>query len=288
MGESAGANSVALHMMSPLSCGLFNRAILQSAGATPRWGFVSKEEALRRSIKLADELGCEFDRNDAEGTLECLRDKPHQDITAKEYNVADYILNFFPFVPTIDETFLPYEPKDLLNKGLVKDISILIGNNANEGYWSLLYLLPSLFPNNELKISDRDLTEEQYQLAVDSIFSFYPKAVQKLIGHEYMDKFYGRDALFKALDLMAGDVDMACNTEEFAQKLSMKGNRVYRYYYNHQSSVDPWPTWSGAKHGDELEFTFAIPMKNPENYSAKEIKFARDIITYWTNFVKNG
>merc|ERR1711879_851662 len=46
--------------------------------------------------------------------------------------------------------------------------------------------------------------------------------------------------------------------------------------------------WSGAKHGDELEFTFAIPMKTPENYSAKEIKFARDIITYWTNFVKNG
>ena len=37
MGESAGANSVALHMMSPLSCGLFKRAILQSSGATPRW-----------------------------------------------------------------------------------------------------------------------------------------------------------------------------------------------------------------------------------------------------------
>jgi acetylcholinesterase len=51
MGESAGANSVALHLMSPLSCGLFKRAILQSTGATPRWGFMTREEGLERSVK---------------------------------------------------------------------------------------------------------------------------------------------------------------------------------------------------------------------------------------------
>ena len=51
MGESAGANSVALHMMSPLSCGLFKRAILQSAGATPRWGFITREESLNRDAE---------------------------------------------------------------------------------------------------------------------------------------------------------------------------------------------------------------------------------------------
>ena len=54
-----------------------------------------------------------------------------------------------------------------------------------------------------------------------------------------------------------------------------RGNPVYRYFYNHQSSVDPWPTWSGSKHGDETEFTFGLPLKSPELYSAKEIKFSR-------------
>ena len=49
MGESAGANSVALHLLSPLSCGLFHRAILQSSGATPRWGFMNTTEAINRS-----------------------------------------------------------------------------------------------------------------------------------------------------------------------------------------------------------------------------------------------
>ena len=31
-----------------------------------------------------------------------------------------------------------------------------------------------------------------------------------------------------------------------------------------------------------------MPLSNPREYTANEIKFARDIITYWTNFAKNG
>ena len=49
MGESAGASSAALHMVSPLSCKLFHKAILQSAGLTPRWGYVTPEVAKERS-----------------------------------------------------------------------------------------------------------------------------------------------------------------------------------------------------------------------------------------------
>ena len=49
MGESAGANSVALHMVSPLSCKLFNKAILQSTGLKTTWGYTSPEVAEERS-----------------------------------------------------------------------------------------------------------------------------------------------------------------------------------------------------------------------------------------------
>ena len=41
---------------------LFKRAILQSTGATPRWGFITREEAMKRSIRLAEELDCSYDR----------------------------------------------------------------------------------------------------------------------------------------------------------------------------------------------------------------------------------
>ena len=131
----------------------------------------------QRSIKLAEELNCSYDKNAVEDTLECLRDKDFDAITSKEYFVGDYILNYFPFVPTVDDTFMPRSPKTMLEMNYFKDISILIGSNANEGYWSLMYLLPDMFPNNELKVSDRTLTEEKYMEAVSKIFSFYPESV---------------------------------------------------------------------------------------------------------------
>ena len=42
-----------------------------------------------------------------------------------------------------------------------------------------MYLLEDMFPNNELKMSDRDLSQEKYEQAVDKIFSFYPKPVSE-------------------------------------------------------------------------------------------------------------
>ena len=49
MGQGSGAESVALHLMSPKSKDLFQRAIIQSSGATPRWGFLSTKNAMKRS-----------------------------------------------------------------------------------------------------------------------------------------------------------------------------------------------------------------------------------------------
>ena len=49
MGQSAGGVSVALHMMSPMSKGLFQRAIIESAGASPTWGFITNEQSVKRT-----------------------------------------------------------------------------------------------------------------------------------------------------------------------------------------------------------------------------------------------
>ena len=57
MGESAGAGSVALHMVSPKSCRLFSRVILQSTALTPPWGWVSRDEALQSGGKVVMHFG---------------------------------------------------------------------------------------------------------------------------------------------------------------------------------------------------------------------------------------
>ena len=47
-GESAGAASVGLHLLSPLSRNLFAQAILQSASPVVPWGVITKEESVLR------------------------------------------------------------------------------------------------------------------------------------------------------------------------------------------------------------------------------------------------
>ena len=55
MGESAGANSVALHMVSPKSKGLFNKAILQSTGLQTRWAYFDNEKSKQVFIPIHKE-----------------------------------------------------------------------------------------------------------------------------------------------------------------------------------------------------------------------------------------
>lgn len=47
-GESAGAVSVSLHLLSPLSRDLFQRAILESGSPTAPWAIITREEAKLR------------------------------------------------------------------------------------------------------------------------------------------------------------------------------------------------------------------------------------------------
>jgi hypothetical protein len=58
MGQGSGAESVALHLMSPISKNLFQRAIIHSAGATPRWGFLTNEQSLIRSGSFFVSICC--------------------------------------------------------------------------------------------------------------------------------------------------------------------------------------------------------------------------------------
>ena len=62
MGESAGACSVSLHLLSPLSRNLFSQAIMQSASATVPWGVITKEESLIRGLRLAELMNCPHDK----------------------------------------------------------------------------------------------------------------------------------------------------------------------------------------------------------------------------------
>ena len=138
-------------------------------------------------VKLAKLVGCEENETNNSTTVECLQNKESKELLKKEYEVEEYTINFFPFVPTVDQNFLPASPKKMMRHGTIDpSVDVLIGNNANEGFWSLMYYLPDLMPNKELNDSQKILDDAEYHKYVHDIFNFHPKRVSSFHLHVHV------------------------------------------------------------------------------------------------------
>ena len=65
-------------------------------------------------------------------------------------------------------------------------------------------------------------------------------------------------------------------------------NDVYLYLFEHRASNNPWPSWTGVLHGDEIAFVFGEPLNPALGYTQLERQLAKDMMTYWANFAKTG
>lgn len=86
-GESAGAASVSMHLLSPLSRNLFSQAIMQSGSATAPWATVDREETIIRGLRLAEAVGCPHSRANLSTALDCLRTINASTLVNNEVNV---------------------------------------------------------------------------------------------------------------------------------------------------------------------------------------------------------
>ena len=126
------------------------------------------------SEALAKELSCDKDTIDA--TIECLRGLNSSDILANEWSTLDWTANLWTFVPTLDGEFLEKSPEEYQKEtDFNTDVPVLLGSNANEGFWSLMYYLTDILPNRELSESEKVITEKEYKDTVANVFKFYPE-----------------------------------------------------------------------------------------------------------------
>nr|AAK09373.1 acetylcholinesterase precursor [Schizaphis graminum] len=283
-GESAGAVSVSLHLLSPLSRNLFNQAIMESGSSTAPWAILSREESFNRGLKLAKAMGCPDDRNTIHKTVECLRKANSSVMVEKEW---DHVaICFFPFVPVVDGAFLDDHPQKSLSTNNFKKTNILMGSNSEEGYYSIFYYLTELFKKEENVMVSR----ENFIKAIGQLNPNADAAVKSAIEFEYTDWFSPNDPEKNrnALDKMVGDYQFTCNVNEFAHKYALTGNNVYMYYFKHRSLNNPWPKWTGVMHGDEISYVFGDPLNPNKRYEIEEIELSKKMMRYWTNFAKTG
>jgi len=290
MGESAGACSVSLHLLSPLSRDLFSQAIMQSATALAPWGVLEKHEAMRRSMMLAKNLKCPHDSNDVRASIDCMMRKKADEIVGAEW---DNISHGFTggigvFAPVVDGSFLDVSPGQAMKRGNFKKANILLGSNRDEGNYFILYFFAQMFPR--VHEGDVFINRTQFLTAIEDAFPFSNQLQKKAIKYEYTNWLNSDDPVSNrvAVDRITGDWEFTCPVVDFAHKYAETGNNVYMYYFTEVASVSPWPKWSGAMHADEIVFVFGQPLNLSQGYNKKEIELSRQIMSYWANFAKTG
>ncbi|CAH1267860.1 CES2 [Branchiostoma lanceolatum] len=281
-GQSAGGLSVGLLVLSPLTDGLFHRAISQSGAATTLPTRANRNMTVENFVRFS---GMCQQLSPSE-TLECLKSAPLEEFIKVQPSV---LWND----PVIDGYFLPDHPRTLLKNGPVKHIEYLMGVTNHEMGHIIAQDNPTVFYGTDEK--DRDEIRRRISVQVRA-YSQCKEAVDvsKLISDALLDLYMAeQDPLLQVL----GDIIMTVPTVNTAQYTA--DAPVYLYEFEHRPS---WhhskPDHVKADHGDELLFVFGAPFfdwpRNPEdpawrvNFTEEERALSRKLLTYWTNFVKAG
>jgi len=139
LGQQAGGASVHYHLLSPVTRGLFHRAVSMSGSALCWWA--SLKRPLERARKLAKLVECP--KTEVAPLVECLRDKPMFELMNTHPNFYEWkhleqtqepMTSWSPRVdPEAAMSFMPQEPIDLMISGNFQHVPWITGVTDDEG-----------------------------------------------------------------------------------------------------------------------------------------------------------
>eukprot|EP00029_Vermamoeba_vermiformis_P012183 TRINITY_DN69_c0_g1_i2.p1 TRINITY_DN69_c0_g1~~TRINITY_DN69_c0_g1_i2.p1 ORF type:complete len:528 (-),score=132.78 TRINITY_DN69_c0_g1_i2:32-1615(-) len=274
-GQSAGADSVAAHIVSSKSTGLFARAIIESFPATlpmKTW-----EDARKIGRLFLGNLSC------SDGDMGCLRSKSVEEVMIAQEKVAKHlpILHplqlFLPWTPIINGIELTNDVWNALSSGSFNKVPVMIGTVSEEALLFIYKADPS-----------KKITDAEYIAAVGYLFT--SDAAKVLL--EYPPKPIVGDKR-PALAVLGTDYIFTCATRYYTGLLSGNNVPTWIYQFSHVSVNDIWmpgyPYCVGhVCHGEELPFVFNTLPSFGKTPTAAELTMSNAMIDYWTNFAKTG
>ncbi|XP_065225797.1 esterase E4-like [Planococcus citri] len=292
-GESAGGSSVHYHTISPMSKGLFHKAIMQSGSALSPWGLTFKP------IQQAFEIGkrCGYKGNDTKELMYHLRNQTSSTIVTASMSWISYyrdvyparIINIGPSVETIQEgAFLPDWPTNLIKTAA--PVPAIYGVNDKEGILSLI----------DMNRRALEMITYNFSLMVSNNFRVDPKLVPQLSAKikkfYFGDKKVGHESAEELIDLFSDiffyyaydAIDFLTNSSipPYIYEFSYNGRLNY---LNRYANFMKRTKIRGASHGDDQFYLFyqqfmpSFPVVDSESKKMIDI-----MITMWTNFAKTG
>lgn len=281
--------SVATHLISPKSAGLFSKAIMES---TVDILYLEKDKAKLYGAEYCKILNCTSGLLHEKCNVTCLQltsvDSSIQAWEKAVGNVAIFLEanwghvedGLLSFIPTCCDEEVPAQYIPALQAGMVANVPILAGINTDEGATFLFDGVPYL-----------------------PMFA-YEEAVNFLFGNEngktiinYYSRYGYKDGR-DALAVVFTDYWFRCPLNHWFAAVEAKGSPAWSYRYNHVlSAAQIFPEFGLPKvcstrvcHASELPVVFHrvnIPSINV-SLPQLEIDMSDQIVDYWTSFAKTG
>ncbi len=267
-GESAGGISVCSMVATPLTRGLFARAIMQSGTCELSQDLTDGYDQARDLMK---QMGCDYH------DIECMRKIPAARLVNK---IGGTLMDGFNYTPHHDGYFLKDTPLKMIESGDCSKVEIMAGTVLDE-FGKMVKLNPSYYYTRPAGYEKRltksfDMTDEQ----ASELAALYPPSEYKDRPVEAMGQMLGADAA------------MRCPTYRLLEAVKGWGGQAYFYRFDYKGMK--FGKYLGSFHTAELPFIFDSFDRPPAAmlYGKKQEDATRVITEvmqgYWTNFAKTG
>lgn len=226
MGQSAGAKSAANLLVTPAAKNMFHQAILQSGATQCIRDTVTATkitEIFLKELGLKKETAAEILKMDGASIIEA------QKRAYKKINIGHI------FGPVLDKRTILESPEAYIKEGKVGDISVIIGYNSKELYYS-----------NPSQEKDRNAIINTFQNTY---------GINWNIALERYDQFCKTESTAEAFDHVQTELVYGNATLKLTQLLAENGVKTWSYLWNFTGNKIPY-------HFTEMPYIF--------NYSADE------------------
>ncbi|XP_015516134.2 esterase E4 isoform X1 [Neodiprion pinetum] len=299
-GYSAGAWSVSLHLVSPMTKGLFHRAIAMSGSATYQKPLGRHQKDLaERQARL---LGCPT--NTSRAIMACLKTKSMQEFVDSFEKMFDWRYNpvllwnpvVEPKVPGV-ERYLTDEPVKLILQGKFHQVPLITGITKDEFGGNVVNWVETERKGNVSLFTELN---DNWETLAPIIFQYEritPRS--KEISRDFKS-FYFRDqpVSLKTVDGVAqlyADGLIVFSVHRLAKLIAAVSTQpVYYYEFTYQGRYSHH-VWSDTKkpygvvHHDDLLYLFNVKRYFPYfNTNDPEYSMVRRLTSMWTSFAKCG
>jgi len=275
-GESAGGQSVIAQLVSPLSRGLFSRAISESPryqdSGIGLWSTLTLKEQEQEGEEIADDLGVP----DGPGQAAALRRVSAVRlalVTAPAPRALPLMFVQPPqpsFQPVVDGYVLPAEPWKLLRSGKWAHVPLLIGSNQDEcNMW-----LSGLPAPRAASVALASRQRVQWFTGPDwpSLDRRFPLAPP--------------GSLMPHTSRMMTVLEFNAPARYAAERVAADAQKSFLYYFTRVPPGDA----AGADHGVEVPYVFGRVAARAQQgvTDATDVTLSRVMMHYWASFAATG